>query len=81
MPELHEPAIKRVDLDGATFHGASFAPARVSFFYGRNGTGKSTAARAIAGKAGLSWRGVAARPEDQGLLLRFAAGAGPSRAR
>ncbi|MBR5050999.1 MAG: hypothetical protein IKX75_06680, partial [Desulfovibrio sp.] len=57
------PAILRVELDCATFHGASFEPARVSFFYGRNGTGKSTAARAIAAKAGLSWRDGASAAE------------------
>ena len=69
MPELPEPAILRVELDCATFRGASFAPARVSFFYGRNGTGKSTAARSIAGKAGLSWRGGASAAGGFRILL------------
>lgn len=42
------PFIRRLTLDAATFRGVVFAPARINFIYGDNGTGKSTMARAIA---------------------------------
>jgi wobble nucleotide-excising tRNase len=47
-------AIAHIDLNDATFHNQPLDPTLVNFFYGRNGSGKSTIANAI--KAGkVSW--------------------------
>ena len=69
MPEHPEPVIKHVALDRATFRHVCFDPAQVNFFFGRNGTGKSTIARAIAENAGLSWRGGPASAGEFRILL------------
>lgn len=50
-------AIEAITLDAATFHGVSVEqPTLINFFYGNNGTGKSTIARAIHANDGLSWK-------------------------
>ena len=69
MPERPEPVIKHVALERATFRHVCFDPAQVNFFFGRNGTGKSTIARAIAENAGLSWRGGPASAGEFRILL------------
>jgi len=48
-------AIEKITLNAATFHGVSVEPTLINFFYGNNGTGKSTIARAIHADEGLSW--------------------------
>lgn len=49
-------AIEKIMLNAATFHGVSVEPTLINFFYGNNGTGKSTIARAIHADEGLSWQ-------------------------
>ncbi len=49
-------AIEKLALNSATFHGVDVTPTLINFFYGNNGTGKSTIARAIHANDGLSWQ-------------------------
>jgi len=49
-------AIEKLMLNAATFHGIPVEPTLINFFYGNNGTGKSTIARAVHGNEGLSWQ-------------------------
>lgn len=49
-------AIEKIALNAATFSGEQIVPTLINFFYGNNGTGKSTIARAIAGNNGLTWQ-------------------------
>ena len=48
--------ITNISLNEATFHSASFSPSNINFFFGKNGTGKSTIGRVIAEKRGLTWK-------------------------
>jgi predicted ATPase len=43
-------------LNSATFHGVDVTPPLINFFYGNNGTGRSTIARAVHANNGLSWQ-------------------------
>ncbi|MCL2796458.1 MAG: AAA family ATPase [Firmicutes bacterium] len=47
--------IQKITLNAATFSGVSFMPTAVSFFYGGNGTGKSTIASAVGRAEGLTF--------------------------
>jgi len=49
-------AIEKITLNAATFHGVTIAPTLINFFYGNNGTGKSTIARAIRANDGVDWQ-------------------------
>lgn len=49
-------AIEKLMLNAATFHGIPVEPTLINFFYGNNGTGKSTIARAVHANEGLSWQ-------------------------
>lgn len=56
MIEKMTSAIESITLNAATFSNEGFEPTCVNFFFGRNGTGKSTLAEAIKTNAGLQWR-------------------------
>ena len=61
-------AIEQITLNTPTFHGCSINPTYINFFFGKNGTGKSTVAKSIAANQGLSWQdGKSA--EDYSVLL------------
>ena len=52
--------IEKVLVEGATFKNStanSFEPTWINYFYGNNGTGKSTIARSIKALDGLTWNG------------------------
>ena len=61
-------AITRINLDTPTFHHAVIDPALINFFYGKNGTGKSTIAQAIKDNAGIEWE-PGKTAEDYTILL------------
>ena len=56
MTEKMKSVIREITLNEATFHGQVIEPTYVNFFYGRNGAGKSTVARAIEHNDGLEWQ-------------------------
>ncbi len=47
-------AIKAIFLDDNTFHGVTINPTLINYFYGKNGSGKSTIARLIRSKSGIT---------------------------
>ena len=47
--------ISKVQLNDKTYHQEGFCPTLVNFFYGSNGSGKSTIARKISAREGLVW--------------------------
>ncbi|MEL7608821.1 MAG: AAA family ATPase [Bacillota bacterium] len=49
--------IEKITLNAATFSGETVEPTLINFFYGNNGTGKSTIAREISSDSGLIWQG------------------------
>jgi wobble nucleotide-excising tRNase len=49
-------AIEKITLNTATFNEDVIEPSFINFFYGRNGTGKSTIARAIDLNKGVKWQ-------------------------
>ena len=57
--------ITNISLNEATFHSASFTPSNINFFFGKNGTGKSTIGRVISEKRGLTWK----NPTDEADTL------------
>ena len=51
--------ITGVKVNAPTYTNVTFTPSLINFFYGKNGTGKSTLARAFKdGNAQLSWDGT-----------------------
>ena len=61
-------AITKIVLNTPTFHNAVINPSMINFFYGKNGTGKSTIAQAIKDKAGTEW-GSGKTADDYTILL------------
>ncbi len=55
MKEKIKAPIEHIELNSATYSDISFTPTLINFFYGKNGTGKSTIARAIADDVGITW--------------------------
>lgn len=49
-------AIEKITLNAATFSDVEVIPTLINFFYGNNGTGKSTIALALSGDGGLTWQ-------------------------
>ena len=47
--------IQKVRVNTATFSGVEIEPTLVNFFFGNNGTGKSTIAEGIKKNEGLTW--------------------------
>lgn len=73
MPTMNEkkcPAIKTIRIDTATFQDspATIEPTVINFFYGENGTGKSTIARSIGSPDHLEWAD-SVTPEDYEILI------------
>lgn len=53
--EKTRTCITNITLNERTYHNISFQPTLVNFFYGGNGAGKSTIAKAIKARNGLTW--------------------------
>jgi wobble nucleotide-excising tRNase len=68
MPIKQKSGITRVTLNQATFSNVQFEPTYINFFYGRNGTGKSTLAREIQNNQGIEWS-PSSQPENYKLLV------------
>lgn len=56
MKEKIIAPIEQIELNTATYCNTSFTPTLINFFYGKNGAGKSTIARAIADDIGIKWQ-------------------------
>ncbi len=56
MKPKMQSAIEKISLNDATFTGEVIEPTFVNYFYGKNGAGKSTIARAIHDNAGIEWQ-------------------------
>ena len=56
MKEKIKAPIEQIDLSVATYRDTSIVPTLINFFYGKNGAGKSTIARAIADDVGIKWQ-------------------------
>lgn len=48
--------ITNITLNAATYNGVSFSPTLINFFFGNNGTGKSTIGKEIKKDNGVQWR-------------------------
>lgn len=56
MSDKMKSVIRKITLNDATFDNEVIEPTYVNFFYGRNGVGKSTVARAIKNNQGVLWQ-------------------------
>lgn len=56
MAEKMKGLIEKVTIDGATFHGESIEPTYINFFFGKNGSGKTTVGRAIDDPDSVQWQ-------------------------
>ena len=74
MPDKLPSEIIRITLDDATYKGtgAAIAPTYINYFFGNNGTGKTTIAKAIKTGSGVIYApGKAAvdRPAENGTVF------------
>lgn len=68
MKEKQKSLIEKVVLNSATFREEPFTPTFVNFFFGKNGAGKSTIAKAFVEGSGLTWA-AGKNPADYVLLV------------
>ena len=68
MENRIKTAIQKITLNDHTFFGVSFEPTLINFFFGNNGTGKSTLAKNIGVPAATEWVPGAA-PVDYELMV------------
>lgn len=61
-------AIEKIMLNDATFSNEVIEPTYVNFFYGKNGAGKSTIARALKAGIGVQWD-IGQNPSDYDVLV------------
>lgn len=61
--------IEKIEVNDATLHGVVIEPTLINFFFGNNGTGKSTIAKTIKEKSGLTWQ--TGTPTDEYEVLTF----------
>lgn len=68
MENRIKTAIQKITLNDHTFSGVSFEPTLINFFFGNNGTGKSTLAKNIGVPAAKEWV-PGASPVDYELMI------------
>lgn len=68
MEVKHKSLIEKIKLDSATFHGETVEPTFVNFFFGKNGAGKSTIAKAIKDGSEVTWA-TGQNPDDYVVLV------------
>ena len=68
MENRIKTAIQKITLNDHTFSGVSFKPTLINFFFGNNGTGKSTLAKNIGVPAATDWVSGAAS-NDYELIM------------
>jgi len=70
----YKSVIEKVVVADATFKKStanSFEPTWINYFYGNNGTGKTTIARAIKSLSGLTWSGKGGKSESDYVIRVF----------
>ena len=68
MEKRIKTAIQKITLNDYTFSGVSFEPTLINFFFGNNGTGKSTLAKKVGVPATTEWA-PGAVPADYELMV------------
>lgn len=68
MTEKMHGIIEEITLDGATFHSEKFQPTYINFFFGKNGAGKSTVAKAFEDPSALHWQ-AGVNPDSYTILV------------
>lgn len=70
----YKSVIEKVEVTDATFKNStanSFEPTYINYFYGNNGTGKSTIARTIKALRGLTWNSGGGKSESDYVIRVF----------
>lgn len=55
MAEKAKSAIEQITVNEGTFENEVLSPSYINFFYGKNGSGKTSISRQIESGAGLKW--------------------------